>query len=227
MAGNLALGLETLEVAQGVIWSQSLHRRDPQLEEVPNPQASDFRQLTQALAKRSTVESYRGEASARTPHDALHANSSRLYALVREIRTLPGLDRFMLGETFDVLRTVAINHPVVVLVGARKHYYALIMASSFAQGYALLPLDIAAESLEKLTTTPNWSRSHRGSDAPGDPSPLLERLSMGKNAPTRHQPMSRYLKAVWQMIVKPVLDCLGIKVSSRHEQGFNFKSELC
>jgi hypothetical protein len=213
MAGNLALGLETLELAQGVIWSQSLHRRDPQLKNVPERLASDLQQILQAVATKTATQSYRGEAPARTPHDALHANSSQLHALMREIRAFPGLDRFMLGESYEALCSAASDQHVVVLVGARGHYFAFIAASSLDQAHALLMLDLADEDLNNLNFTPGASRLRHGSGTPEVTHSPLERLSMGKKAPTRHEPINLYFKALWRKVVKPVLDHLGFKVS--------------
>jgi tetratricopeptide (TPR) repeat protein len=141
LSRQVAIGLECLELAQGVIWSQSLHRRDPQLNDVPEPYMSKLQQLLQAMATGTATanSSYNG-VRVLTQHDILHTQSSQLYTLVQKIRALPGLSRFMLGKTFETLRTVATNHPVVVLVGARRRYYALIMASSLVQGHMLVSL---------------------------------------------------------------------------------------
>jgi hypothetical protein len=159
------VGLETLELAQGVIWSQSLHLRDPQLENVPESLASDLEQILQAVATKSAINACHNEAPARTPHDTLHVNSSRMYALVREIRALPGLDRFMLGEAFEILRTAAHDHPVVVLVGARERYYALVMAPWLADKPTLISLNLSDEDWKNLLLTSSTKRAYRSAAA--------------------------------------------------------------
>jgi hypothetical protein len=213
LAGDPMVGLEILELAQGVIWSQSLHRRDPQLARVPKPLGNRLQSLLQAGGAESVVESHRTESVAGTPHDMLHARSSQVDVLVREIRALPGLDRFMLGETSETLRTVASDHPVVVLVGAHGHYYALIIASSLVQGHALLVLDISDEHVNSMSFRSSATRSHRGVDLVEDLPSAVERLSLGKRIPSRPEPLSRYLKNLWLRVVKPVLDYLGLKAS--------------
>jgi hypothetical protein len=125
-----------------MIWSQSLYLRDPQLKDVPDSLATELKIHLQALAVRSTTEAYsRAQESALTPQDVLHRHSSRAYALIQQIRLLPGLERFMLGESFETLCTTAAGHPIVVLVGARGRYHALIIAPS--QPYCRFPTKCA------------------------------------------------------------------------------------
>jgi hypothetical protein len=213
LAGDCLLGHEVLELAQSVIWSQSLHRRDPQLKNVPEPLASRLQEILHAMATNSAIESHHGEAAARNPHDTLHVHSSWLYVLVQDIRALPGLDRFMLGETFETLCTVASQHPVVVLFGAHGHNYALIIASSLAQGRTLLALDINDEDISDISFQTGATRSCRGDEASGDLQSATERLSLGKNTPRRSERLHQSLKTLWLRVVKPVLDHLELQVS--------------
>jgi hypothetical protein len=213
-SSQLSIGLETLETAQGIIWSQILHRRDPQVQDVPKSLATELEDCIQTLTTRSTSRSYDQSQFALTSRDILHKHSSRAYGLMREIRALPGLDRFMLGEKYETLLTVGTAHPVVVLVGARGHFYALIVASSFAQGYELVSLDIPDNDLSNPFSN-NVSRPHRGAESLSDLQPVVERLSLGKHVSVRSDPIYQHFKALWNKVVKPVLDCLGFKVSQR------------
>jgi hypothetical protein len=217
LAENWTSGLEILELAQGVIWSQSLHHRDPQLREVPASLAKRLGDHLRAMTMGSepVVRSREEAQTLLTPRDLLHSHSSQAYAIVREIRTLPGLNRFMQGESFEILSTVASVHPVVVLVGARGHYYALIIASSLPHGHMLLTLDMTDENASNISVIFGATRSSRGAELPEDLSSAITRLSLGKHAPRRPEPLHRHLKSLWLMIVKPVLDHLSLKVSER------------
>jgi hypothetical protein len=215
MMGQSTMGLEILEFAQGLIWSQSLQRRDPQLENVPAQLASKLQRVLQAIATKSATESYSGEPTARTPHDTLHAHSSEAHALIREIRALPGLDRFMLGSTFEALSVAASHHPIVVLVGARGHYYALIIASTVIQGHALLTLDLTEEEVKNTFFIRGATGSRRGAHVSEDLSTAVERLSLVRRVPAPSNRLNRYLKVLWNKVVKPVLDRLGLKVRER------------
>jgi hypothetical protein len=204
LAGNPKLGLENLDLAQGLIWSQMLHRRDPQLDNIPNHLSSKLKEILKDMAMESTSG---GRTSLIQP-DVQHAQSSQMYALVREIRALPGLDRFMLGEAFETLHTVAANHPVIVLVGARKHYYALIMDPLSAEP-TLLALHLNAQDITALSLVDDSFRNNRGGTA-DDPE---RSRAMKIIRPPRSDPLSQRLSILWNKIVKPILDRLALKVS--------------
>jgi hypothetical protein len=165
MAGNLTLAFETLELAQGIIWSQSLHHRDPQLQNVPKQQALQLEDLLRTMAMKPVVRSHDEKRPWLTPQDIRHVESSQLYALVREIRALPGLSRFMLGETYEALCGTASNYPVITLVGARGRFYALVIASSQVHNPLLLPLDLTEEDCEYLTSADGSTRARRDGHA--------------------------------------------------------------
>jgi hypothetical protein len=211
LADRWSVGLETLELAQGVIWSQSLHRRDPQLDNVPEHLASKLQDLLRPFVMNSAACPYGEDLERRlwlTPRDTLHAQTSLVNAVIQEIRALPGLDRFMLGETFKTLRTAASSHPVVVLVGARGYHYALIVAPPNAD-HALLALDLSDEDERALSFTKGSVRQSRGGIANEPP---VER-AWNKSSLSPSHAVNRKLKALWVKIVKPVLDHLNLKVS--------------
>jgi tetratricopeptide (TPR) repeat protein len=214
LAENCSVGLETLELAQGVIWSQSLHRRYPQLKDVPEHLASKLQNLLRSFVMSSTTQPYYTEPKWLTPQDVLHAQSSRAYSVIREIRALPGLSRFMLGETWETLRTAASDHPVVVLVGARGHYCALILAASLSNGHEVLSLDLIDEDLKNLSFTPGSSRARQSAVAIAKET-LAEgdRAGFKKTERAPSKPLDGQLKTLWHKVVKPVLAHLDLEVS--------------
>jgi hypothetical protein len=211
LAGRPTLGVETLELAQGVIWSQSVHRRDPQLKDVPDHLASKLQDLLRNMATGLASGTYR----ALSPRDIQHSHSFNLYTLVREIRTLPGLDRFMLGETFETLRAVATDHPVVVLVSARNHHYAFAMASWLTQGSGLVSFDLSDEDLQNLSFTPGATRLRRGEIALEETQASDERAPLKKTAYSSSGLLDGQLITLWHKVVKPVLDHLGFQASGQ------------
>jgi hypothetical protein len=200
------------------VWLQGFHYRDPQLQDVPEQLAKKLEDHLQVLATRSVFELYDEERqSALTPQDMLHQHSSRAYALIREARALPGLDRFMMGETFETLCTTAASHPVIVLVGARQRYYALIIDVSQPDGHALVSLDLTDVDINNLLYTPGLKWARRGVVAPGDVQVEFERAPFKKTSRSHSGPFDGQLKTMWQKIVMPVLKRLGLEVSEhRH-----------
>jgi DNA-directed RNA polymerase subunit N (RpoN/RPB10) len=76
LADDWSIGLETLELAQGVIWSTSLHRRDPQLKDVPGDLASRLHDLLQSLA---IARSERVETLHLSARRATHSELALIY----------------------------------------------------------------------------------------------------------------------------------------------------
>jgi tetratricopeptide (TPR) repeat protein len=223
LADESMLGLELLELAQGVIWSQSLYLRDPQLKDVPHSLATEIEGHLQALAVRSTTEAYSSPPeSALTSQDVIHIHSSRAYALIRQIRLRPGLERFMLGESFETLCATAASHPVVVLVAARGRYYALII--TLAQPYqdALLSLDLTEEDLKSLSYTPSPTGARRSPVVPDIVQPKVKKAKFNKSAPSDSGPFDGQLKTLWHKVVKPVLDRLGLKASAHSHDSVSY-----
>jgi hypothetical protein len=128
---------------------------------------------------------------------------------------MPGLERFMLGSTFEQLREVAQGHPVVVLVAARGYAYALIMSASAKGEPHALPLSLTSARVSSL-------RDNAGRAGLRDAQITLEddleedaRVGMYKSSAgskTNTDPLI-VLSDLWIQIVKPVLDYLQFEVS--------------
>jgi hypothetical protein len=165
---------------------------------------SQINVLTYAIKNRDLVESLLVQLilesdgiawpSALTLHDILHQNSSCASGLKRDIR----LDRFMTGKPIKTPCTMAIHHPIVILVTARKLYYAMIIDMLQPHGYILLSLDLTDYEMHHLSSTPGINSLARG------------------RIKTKHRHLNLFdgqVITMWHKIVKPVLDGLGLKVS--------------
>jgi hypothetical protein len=183
LAGAGMLGFVTMEFAQGMVWSQSLHRRDQPPEGSSELSAAELESLLNSIAKQSAPQSA----------ETHHANIPE-----QEIRALSGLDldHTMLGETYKTMCAAASAHPVVVLVGTRGHYYALIIATSQPQGHISLPLNLTGEEAQSLAFDYlSFHMSTRASKRTG-----------------RIVRLDRRLEILWHRVVKPVIDRLDLKV---------------
>jgi tetratricopeptide (TPR) repeat protein len=214
LAGNLRSGIETLEVAQGVVWSQTLRYRNPQLQAVPEPLKSELESLLDSIAS-SADRRYDGQETEFSQRNVLHLHNSRAYSVIQKIRAISGFERFMLGETYEALCTAASAHPIVVLVGARGHFYALIIAPSQLCEHALLSLHLTEDDMREIFSTPGLAKGHRGASALDNATLEAER-GMKKILPTHvESPLHRQLRALWLKVVKPVLDYLNLKASDQ------------
>jgi hypothetical protein len=141
------------------MWAQAIHTREPtQFASAPADLASELEGLLRAVALPMGLVSAEPPSRYLTPHDLRHQQTSRIQAILIEIRATPGLDRFMLGYTYDQLREVAREHPVVVLMAAQGHVYALILSDSL-HAVDVLKLAISWDSLLAIEVSQNTRQS--------------------------------------------------------------------
>jgi hypothetical protein len=208
LAGNWCAGLEHLEVAQGLIWAQRLHQRDSQFPNIPEAQKAELELCLRAFSRHNAVPARLSlEHPSRLSRDDLHRYSARMYAVIHQIRTVPGLERFMLGESCATLCRVTTHHPAVVLVGARGHFYAFIIAFGQVCGDEPLKLDLT-DSLLNISSVYGQLSSQRGSSD----SNIVERHERAMQVGRSSTLLDYYLQSLWLRVVKPVLNVLQLKV---------------
>jgi tetratricopeptide (TPR) repeat protein len=214
--------VELLDRAHGLVWTQALHQRDPQMEGAPPELASELAALLREIAVPVTAQL--DDPSYASRQDSRHRQNTRIQALLREIRTKPGLERFMLGRTYNTLREAARDHPVIVLAAGRGHAFALIMPSSTDASPSVLHLEVAwldqVNSLASTATKAN-PRYRAGSadqraDTSSQDTPLVEltdeeRAMRPGNFGSDCSPLAR----LWLDVVKPVLTHLHLTVRRR------------
>jgi tetratricopeptide (TPR) repeat protein len=150
LAEQPATAVSLLDRAHGVVWTQALHQRDPQMEGAPKDLAIELEDLLRAISTSTPVDPARLPDH---PQDLRHRQNTRIQAILREIRAMPGLARFMLGSTYETLRDAACSHPVVVLVAAHDHAFALIMPSSSYASPDILRLNVASHTLQSFANS--------------------------------------------------------------------------
>jgi tetratricopeptide (TPR) repeat protein len=219
LSGRPRQAVELIDHAHGVIWAQALQQRDPQLQDVPQSLASELEALFRAVSmpmstrKRATPDPATGYLS---PEDIRDQQNSRIQTLLTEIRAMPGLERFMLGRTYAQLRETAREHPVVVLVSARGHVYALIIRDSAQENPDKLHLAITSDRLSLLRDTAARVGIRQGGEGGAD----VQDLQMESE---RAIGLSRLKKAtaldtladLWRGVVRPVIDHLQLQVRIR------------
>jgi tetratricopeptide (TPR) repeat protein len=214
--------LELLDHAHGVVWAQALHQRDPPLRGVSPELAQELRNLLHAIAV--PMQSSGLVNSHRTAQDVRHAQNTRIQVILREIRALPGLERFMRGSTFDMLRNAAHEHAVVVLVEAHGYVFAVIMSSSSQEGPDVLPLDWTQDDTQLLADfagqihakyrvgSRDLAAGELHQDVPLADLPGSDRSMKPGNWRASHpSPLAK----LWSAVVKPVLTHLGLVVRVR------------
>jgi hypothetical protein len=214
LAEQPATAVELLDRAHGVVWTQALHQRDPQMEGAPRDLAIELEDLLRAIGTSVPVDP---AGRSDHPQDVRHRQDTRIQTILREIRAIPGLARFMLGSTYDTLREAAREHPIVVLVAARDHAFALIMPSSLHAGPDILRLDVASHTLQSFANSVGPANMRYRACSPSCEDVHLADSAIGlgpdrKMGPGDHFTQRSPLVKLWLSVVKPVLTHLGLVV---------------
>jgi hypothetical protein len=217
LAEQPATAVTLIDRAHGVVWSQALHQRDPQMEGAPASLSTELEGLLSAIATRTPVDPA-GLPDQRDTQDLRYRQNTRIQAILRQIRAMPGLSHFMLGSTYETLREVARDHPVVVLVAARGHAFALIMSSAEDNEPHVLGLTLTSDDLLSLRASAEQAGLRSRADMRDGNTDARVRVQISKMN-VNHQPL-RVLADIWRKIVKPVIDYLQLEVRSDKSMDF-------
>jgi hypothetical protein len=205
-AGQISTGVQLLEHARGIIWSQALNLRHPQLSQVPPEFAAELYTLLHCIAKtRAASRSLDTSevAGGLTARDVRYEQISRAQQIIRQLRLVPGLENLMRGASADELLKVAGSHPVVMLVASSDCCRALIMRASDQLLESFVLDDVHPDELKELTLA--WrSTNLRGSDDHSDRGLRISRHDQHGTA--------LVLEKLWLAVVKPIIMRLGLQV---------------
>jgi tetratricopeptide (TPR) repeat protein len=199
------LGLELIERARAMMWTQALHMRNPQLTGAPPRLASELEVL---LSRIHTLRVTEDLTSFLSPHDqdTRHKDSDRIHQLIQQIRAVPGQERFMRGLSYEALAQSASRNAVVMLVAAEGECHALILQSNNQKLVTLKLSDIAPNELITMSIAESAAQ-RRGST----PENVFDDYRAMKAAAclTRSEPV---LAKLWTAVVKPIIDHLQLQV---------------
>jgi tetratricopeptide (TPR) repeat protein len=211
--GDLHAGLAVLEGARGVIWSQALHTRNPQLDGVPPDLQKKLQDILRAtsLAQSDEWDSEDVESSLESEtflsaQDVLHQRHTQLQHIISDIRGLPGLRDFMRGPNVPALLATASKNPVVMLIANGSECHALVIRSPHEPMVAI-PLDISTKALQELILT--GSASMRGAPASSESIEDSQRaMHISKRMSASHTTLAK----IWRAVVQPVIIHLQLAV---------------
>jgi hypothetical protein len=126
---------------------------------------------------------------------------------------MPGSERFMQGITFETLRQVAKEHPVVMLVAARGYAFALIISDGAEKSPHTLRLDLTSEDLVSWSEGAAQGGFRNGTDTSIAEEDVRLGMKVNGSAKPKNGPLT-VLESLWHKIVKPVLDHLQLQVSA-------------
>jgi tetratricopeptide (TPR) repeat protein len=218
LAKRPSIAVVLLDCGHGVVWTQAIHQRHPQMEGAPRDLAAKLENLLRvtALPKPTMLDKLPYSNPHLTFQDIRHKQNAQIRTILRDIRQMPGLERFMLGSTFDTLREAANSNPIVILVAAHSHVFALIMPGATRKSPDVLHLDLTWDNLLLLERSAkhDHNRYRAGARDPSSQSMSLDDTVDPTRAmrPGNYSPLNARLARLWVGVVKPVLMHLGLAV---------------
>jgi tetratricopeptide (TPR) repeat protein len=207
---NLSLperAVEILEQGRATFWTHTLRLRSA-FDAVPDEYSKRLGVLAQQLDKVSdssdedqNTQTLEREAARR------RQQSDQFNSLVEQVRTLPGLERFLLHDQYSTLGKAAERGPVVVLISSPLACHAVVLQPL---GQAIgIHLDKIAES---------WlnDKSAIWQSAVTEARSVLEDdRKLVKKAPRASDSRAKdILRSLWTDVVWPVFERLGLEVRS-------------
>jgi hypothetical protein len=204
---DISRGLSLLERTRGVIWSQILHMRNPELDQVPE----DLSERLQGLLRSAPGSGPGSQAKevqrllVSRERDMDYGKRSSIQDVIRQIRSLPELGEFMRGPDAEILLSMGNHNPIVVLIADEKESHALLIMSDHVLSHMLMP-DVTQHMLKDLTFESLTSQK-RGSEPLG-----LDSTDRGLNIAKGSSPPHSRLARLWRLIVKPIIKRIGLEV---------------
>jgi tetratricopeptide (TPR) repeat protein len=216
LANEAARGLELLEVAQGLVWTQALNQRNPDLKKLPAPVAAELGRLLQT--SHAPTDSLSAD-NILTARDHRHHENRRIQSILHDLRSQPGFERFMLGHSADELVEAARDHSVVLLTGSRSYSVAVIICPRKAgrRDISFIPLSqhLSNSDIDQLVSaateaTPGKRGSVSASDENvGGDDEIRAMAIKRKLTDTMHVKLA----VLWRKLVKPILQHPSLHLS--------------
>jgi hypothetical protein len=214
--GKADVAVEVVEQARSVFWQQALRTRSP-LEDIPpalaEPLKIIFRDLEAASTEIERAKSLNQSAPLWADQSRVDRRRKGVRAeqLLEDIRALDGNQHFMKGQPWMELASVAAeNRHVIVLLGNKYACCALVIKHNESRPLHVPLNDMNWNRLRTLSSSvKDFGLPSRDITSAAD----LDRLSMGRSRNTL-ETSDKLLMEMWHAIVKPVIEVLGLKVSS-------------
>ncbi|TFK19265.1 mucin-like protein 1 [Coprinopsis marcescibilis] len=232
-AAQWAISVDALQTAviflytsRSVFWSQALQLRSPldRLDSVNKSLAQDLRFVSQRLEHATNQTSTSEPISNPEPNqsETLYSLSQHRERLLAKAREIDGFQDFLLPPSFDSLSAAARNGPVVLLNASEYGCDAIIMQQGGQLNHVSL-VGVTLAMLQKLSTASQELAQKKSirAELTRDIAEHLKHGSCTDSPLRRAQPHAAGTKTVddgfrfllgklWTLVVKPVVDCLGL-----------------
>jgi tetratricopeptide (TPR) repeat protein len=207
-AGRENEAIEMLEEGRGVFWSQALRLRATDLDRLPTQDAQELRKLFQMLENGGLRDEALGIVQRERLVEQRRRLSNEAESLISDIRSRPGMSRFLLPPAFSSLvQSLPESGFVVVLVASDLGHRALVLnrAQGVVASLGIVPPEGGFFSKAVRVSLPRDGGEDKN----------VTRLMGTSGRPKRmpKEPLDQTLAQLWTLIVKPVVDKLYLQVS--------------
>jgi hypothetical protein len=212
-AGRDAEAVEMLEEGRGVFWTQALRLRTTDLDLLPAQDAQELRRLFQILELGSVGDESTNAAQRERLIEQRRRLSNAAEALIANIRSRPGMSRFLLPPAFSSLvQSLPETGFVVVLVTSELGHRALVLdrAQAYTASLELFPPEggFFSESIRVSLPRDGDAGAHITEDAN-----VSRAFGISKKANRMpKETLDQTLAQLWTLVVKPVTGVLRLKM---------------
>jgi hypothetical protein len=189
------VAVEILEEGRAVFWSQHLRLR------------TSYDGLSSQLAQELGDVSYKLQREIDKESPVLAARqelSKQFESLIVHARSLPGLERFMLHETYSNLSLAAVKGPIIVFVANDYDSCAIILSAPGVNAQSIRLPEARISHLQELSgRLDRTSHSHRGA---------IESRAMKLKTQRADAAVDAVYAELWYKIMQPVIAALNLKV---------------
>jgi tetratricopeptide (TPR) repeat protein len=210
-AGHDTEAVEMLEEGRGVFWSQALRLRATELDCLPTQNAQELRRLLQMLESGGVRDESIGTVQRERLVERRRRLSNAAESLIANIRSRPGMSRFLLPPAFfSLVQSLPESGFVVVLVTSDLGHRTLVL--NRAQG-VVASLGIAPPEGGFFSEAVRVSLPRDGGAHTEDKNISRSIGVSGKAKQVPKEPLDQTLAHLWTLIVKPVIDKLNLQAS--------------
>jgi hypothetical protein len=218
-AGRDADAVEMLEEGRGVFWSQALRLRTTDLAILPTQEADELRRLFRLLDIRSIDEPSTSTVERERLVENYRRLSAKAEALIADIRSRPGVSRFLLPPAFSSLVQSLPEGFVVFLNVSELGHHALILNGSTKSVQSLM-LRLPARIVRTSPKAVKDKSSQLREDDDELSAEVMERSVAEEFRAGIREPATfgDTLADLWVYIVRPIIEELRLKVGMHARQ---------
>ncbi|EIN11163.1 hypothetical protein PUNSTDRAFT_131340 [Punctularia strigosozonata HHB-11173 SS5] len=199
--------VEILEQGRAIFWAHTLRLRS-HFDNVPEQYRTKLLELAQRLEKNADIsDAFPDQRHVEQAASLRRRQSEEFHALLTVIRSLPGLERFMLHDQYSTLVEAANKGPVVMLIASTNGSHAVIVQANVA------PIHVSLDDLTESWVTESSARWRSAMDEARS-AVSRDRLNMTRPRKVNRPAGVDILESLWSKVVQPIINALGLTPSN-------------